>query len=219
MFDDAGPVIVVNGRGGDDGIDVQVTTEVGLRTFQLKYHPDGFPGSLKGRRASIKKSFNRAMAHKLDERALFPGRGRITHPACLLLLHSRRDNHLISALGLLMQTNRPLSKLHVLTHPRRKINTDKPIQLNRSTRSGPERRGGSGSPLRPDAMLSPWPFPMKTCRPGPASGILSGAAISSNALSCRHHSPRPHPRPTGGAVAKPRAADLRTVHGHTKKEK
>jgi hypothetical protein len=63
MFDDSGQVIVVNGRGGDDGIDVQVTTDAGLRIFQLKYHPDGFPGSLKGRRASIKKSFNRALAH------------------------------------------------------------------------------------------------------------------------------------------------------------
>ncbi|MGW3520585.1 hypothetical protein [Streptomyces hydrogenans] len=64
MFDDRGQVVVVNGRGGDDGIDVKVTTDVGLRIFQLKYHPDGFPGSLKGRRTSIKKSFNRAMAHK-----------------------------------------------------------------------------------------------------------------------------------------------------------
>ncbi|MGW5330896.1 hypothetical protein [Streptomyces sp. NPDC004014] len=63
MFDDSGQVIVVNGRGGDDGIDVQVTTDAGLRIFQLKYHPDGFPGSLRGRRASIKKSFNRAMKH------------------------------------------------------------------------------------------------------------------------------------------------------------
>ncbi|MEV0186669.1 hypothetical protein AB0I54_46945 [Streptomyces sp. NPDC050625] len=64
MFDDSGQVVVVNGRGGDNGIDVQVTTDAGLRIFQLKYHPDGFPGSLKGRRASIKKSFNRAMAHE-----------------------------------------------------------------------------------------------------------------------------------------------------------
>ncbi|MFD6551154.1 hypothetical protein [Streptomyces sp. NPDC058398] len=135
MFDDGGPVIVVNGRGGD-GIDLPVTAEVGLRIFQLKCHPDGFPGSLKGRRASIKKSFNRAVAHKPAERALFPGRGRIAHPACLLLLHSRQGNRLISKLGLLTQTNRPLPKLHVPTHSRRKINTDQPIQLSRSTRAG-----------------------------------------------------------------------------------
>lgn len=63
----AGRVLVVNARGGDDGIDVQVTTDAGLRIFQLKYHPDGFPGSLKGRRASIKKSFNRALAHNPAE--------------------------------------------------------------------------------------------------------------------------------------------------------
>lgn len=58
-----GAVITVNGRGGDDGIDVQVSTDAGVRIFQLKYYPDGFPGSVKGRRASIKKSFNRAMQH------------------------------------------------------------------------------------------------------------------------------------------------------------
>ena len=63
MFDDSGQVVVVNGRGGDDGIDLQVTGDAGLRIFQLKYHPDGFPGSLKGRRTAIKKSFRRAMAH------------------------------------------------------------------------------------------------------------------------------------------------------------
>jgi hypothetical protein len=58
-----GAVIAVNGRGGDDGIDVQVSTDTGIRVFQLKYYPDGFPGSVKGRRAAIKKSFNRAMRH------------------------------------------------------------------------------------------------------------------------------------------------------------
>ncbi|MFI0901651.1 hypothetical protein [Streptomyces sp. NPDC020983] len=45
----------------DDGIDVKVTAEAGL--FQLKYYPDGFPGSLKGRRTAIKKSFTRALKH------------------------------------------------------------------------------------------------------------------------------------------------------------
>ncbi|WP_323138568.1 DUF4259 domain-containing protein [Streptomyces sp. NBC_01571] len=38
-------------------------------------------------------------------------------------------------------TNRPLSKPQVLAHPRRKINTDQPIQLNRSTRAGVQKRG------------------------------------------------------------------------------
>ncbi|MER7050597.1 hypothetical protein [Streptomyces jumonjinensis] len=63
VFAHHGEVTPVNGRGGDGGIDVGVTTEAGLRIFQLKYYPDGFPGSMKGRRASIKKSFNRAMQH------------------------------------------------------------------------------------------------------------------------------------------------------------
>lgn len=58
-----GRAIAVNGRGGDKGIDVQVNTEAGLRIFQLKYHPDGFPGSYRGRRTAIKQSFQRAMQH------------------------------------------------------------------------------------------------------------------------------------------------------------
>jgi len=65
MFDgSSGRVIAVNGRGGDGGIDVQVTADAGLRIFQLKYFPDGFPGSLKSRRTAIKKSFKRAMQHE-----------------------------------------------------------------------------------------------------------------------------------------------------------
>lgn len=63
MFDDSGQVVVVNGRGGDGGIDVQVTGDADLRIFQLTYHPDGFPGSLKDGRTAIKKSFRWAMAH------------------------------------------------------------------------------------------------------------------------------------------------------------
>ncbi|MFD9400277.1 hypothetical protein ACFWA4_15875 [Streptomyces sp. NPDC060011] len=65
MFDGSnGRVTARNGRGGDEGIDVEVSTDRGLRIFQLKYYPDGFPGSLKGRRASIKKSFRTAMQHQ-----------------------------------------------------------------------------------------------------------------------------------------------------------
>lgn len=61
MYD--GRAIAMNGRGGDQGIDVRVSTDAGLRIFQLKYHPDGFPGSYRGRRTAIKKSFLRAMQH------------------------------------------------------------------------------------------------------------------------------------------------------------
>lgn len=56
--------ITVDGRGGDGGIDVSVITDAGLRIFQLKYHPDGFPGSYRGRRTAIKKSFHKAMRHQ-----------------------------------------------------------------------------------------------------------------------------------------------------------
>lgn len=65
MFDGrGGPAIPVDGRGGDGGIDVKVVTDAGLQIFQLKYHPDGIAAGYKGRRAAIKKSFERAMRHK-----------------------------------------------------------------------------------------------------------------------------------------------------------
>ncbi|MGN9796215.1 hypothetical protein ACTMTU_34720 [Streptomyces sp. OZ13] len=52
----------VNGRGGDGGIDFNVRQGERLRIFQLKYYPDSLEG--RGRRASIKKSFKRAMEHE-----------------------------------------------------------------------------------------------------------------------------------------------------------
>ncbi|MFS8202580.1 hypothetical protein ACLVWQ_28310 [Streptomyces sp. CWNU-52B] len=58
----AARVEAVNGRGGDDGIDIKVTHDSRVRVFQLKYYPDGFPTTAhKGRRASIRQSFARAM--------------------------------------------------------------------------------------------------------------------------------------------------------------
>ncbi|MEV4865497.1 hypothetical protein [Streptomyces ossamyceticus] len=62
VYDRAAHVEAVNGRGGDDGIDIKVTCDSLVRVFQLKYYPDGFPtASHKGRRKSIKESFARAM--------------------------------------------------------------------------------------------------------------------------------------------------------------
>lgn len=64
MYDASASVEAVNGRGGDAGIDIKVTSGSRVRIFQLKYYPDGFPtGSYKGRRPSVKESFSRAMAH------------------------------------------------------------------------------------------------------------------------------------------------------------
>ncbi|WP_328698432.1 hypothetical protein [Streptomyces sp. NBC_00342] len=64
MYNASASVEAVNGRGGDAGIDIKVTSGSRVRIFQLKYYPDGFPaGSFKGRRHSIKESFTRAMAH------------------------------------------------------------------------------------------------------------------------------------------------------------
>lgn len=58
----------LSGRGGDDGIDVEVRvkkTEQLIHTFQLKYFPGGFSGGLTTRRAQIKKSMLRAIASEL----------------------------------------------------------------------------------------------------------------------------------------------------------
>jgi hypothetical protein len=64
MYDATTTVEAVNGRGGDGGIDIKVTSGRRVRIFQLKYYPDGFPtASYKGRRTSILKSFERAMLH------------------------------------------------------------------------------------------------------------------------------------------------------------
>ncbi|MFG3480182.1 hypothetical protein ACGF3K_33905 [Streptomyces sp. NPDC047980] len=65
MYDASAHVEVVNGRGGDDGIDIKVTNGSRMRIFQLKYYLDGFPtASFKGRRKSIKGSFARATKHR-----------------------------------------------------------------------------------------------------------------------------------------------------------
>ncbi|MEU6346836.1 hypothetical protein ABZ883_38495 [Streptomyces sp. NPDC046977] len=63
LYDQTAQVRAVNGRGGDGGIDIEVRSGSRLRIYQLKYYVDGFPTSIKGRRASIKRSFARAMAH------------------------------------------------------------------------------------------------------------------------------------------------------------
>jgi hypothetical protein len=54
----------INGRGGDEGIDIDVRVErTGQLThiFQLKHFPEGFSGGFRKRRDQIKKSFEDAM--------------------------------------------------------------------------------------------------------------------------------------------------------------
>lgn len=56
------------GRGGDDGIDVEVRvkkTDQLVHTLQLKYFPGGFSGGFIKRRDQIKKSLHRAIASEL----------------------------------------------------------------------------------------------------------------------------------------------------------
>ncbi|WP_455711183.1 hypothetical protein [Streptomyces nigra] len=65
VYDATARVEAVNGRGGDDGIDIKVTHGSRVRVFQLKYYPDGFPTTAhKGRRKSIRQSFARALQHQ-----------------------------------------------------------------------------------------------------------------------------------------------------------
>jgi len=55
----------VDGRGGDGGIDLDVTMLDGTidTIYQLKYFPQGFSGGHRARRQQIVKSFNAAMRH------------------------------------------------------------------------------------------------------------------------------------------------------------
>lgn len=60
-------VQAVDGRGGDEGIDVDVTSRDGAIDiiYQLKYFPEGFSGGFsRTRRRQITKSFNAAMKHR-----------------------------------------------------------------------------------------------------------------------------------------------------------
>ncbi|MHA6764042.1 hypothetical protein [Streptacidiphilus sp. PAMC 29251] len=63
MYDATATVRALDGRGGDGGIDIDVVQGGRLRIFQLKYYPDGFPTSARGRRRSVENSFKRAMEH------------------------------------------------------------------------------------------------------------------------------------------------------------
>lgn len=58
----------VNGRGGDDGIDIHIRRDGRLTIVQLKYFPEGFSGGFKEtRRAQILASFKSALKHRPDE--------------------------------------------------------------------------------------------------------------------------------------------------------
>ncbi|MEJ1179604.1 MULTISPECIES: hypothetical protein [unclassified Pseudarthrobacter] len=61
----ASEVVVLDGRGGDGGIDIGVYVNDKIdQIFQLKFFPEGFSGGWgKARRPQIKKSFLRAMDH------------------------------------------------------------------------------------------------------------------------------------------------------------
>ncbi|WP_261879681.1 hypothetical protein [Mycobacterium marinum] len=57
-------VRAVNGVGGDEGIDIEITLAGGrLWILQLKYFPEGFSSVLRARRTQITRSFKRALNH------------------------------------------------------------------------------------------------------------------------------------------------------------
>jgi hypothetical protein len=62
-FKDASTVTVVDGRGGDDGIDILLVTHDGhRRILQLKYFPETFSsGWADSRRPQIKESYKTAI--------------------------------------------------------------------------------------------------------------------------------------------------------------
>lgn len=85
----ASEVVVLDGRGGDGGIDVGVYVNGKIdRIFQLKFFPGGFSGGWgKTRRPQIKKSFLRAMKHAPREWTLVmpgnPTTGELKHISTL----------------------------------------------------------------------------------------------------------------------------------------
>lgn len=72
LYDDLAQVQVVNGRGGDGGLDILVTVRGKLYIYQLKYMPEGFSGGFVKRRQQISRSFTRAMTHQPDVWTLVP---------------------------------------------------------------------------------------------------------------------------------------------------
>lgn len=71
----------VDGRGGDEGIDIDVRErETGklLHIFQVKYFPEGFPTAHKSRRSQIRNSFKAAEKHEPPEWSLvMPSKGTL----------------------------------------------------------------------------------------------------------------------------------------------
>lgn len=58
----------VNGRGGDEGIDIRVQDGRRLIIFQLKFFPDGFSGGWAAtRKQQIERSFSTALKHRPSE--------------------------------------------------------------------------------------------------------------------------------------------------------
>jgi hypothetical protein len=63
--DGPGTLEAMDGRGGDGGIDLDLTMPDGTidTIYQLKYFPEGFSGGHRARRRQIEKSFKAAMKH------------------------------------------------------------------------------------------------------------------------------------------------------------
>ena len=86
----------VDGRGGDEGIDVELRVKKTgqlIRVFQLKWFPQGFSGGFGARKTQIKASFDRAItAHpKLPRWTLvIPGNGTIPERKYTTLLGQGR---------------------------------------------------------------------------------------------------------------------------------
>lgn len=61
-FHNEAAVVLLDGRGGDGGVDASVTFPDGrCIIYQLKYYPEGMSGGHRGRRNEVKKSYIRAV--------------------------------------------------------------------------------------------------------------------------------------------------------------
>lgn len=87
-------VYALDGRGGDNGVDVAVEREGAIvHVYQLKYFPEGFSGGWgRSRRPQIKKSFARAIQTPTVRRwtLVVPGNGTIGERKSVFALRAER---------------------------------------------------------------------------------------------------------------------------------
>jgi hypothetical protein len=102
---------VVNGRGGDQGVDIHIRRDGRLIIVQLKYFPEGFSGGFRDvRQGEIRESFKTALQHDPDE-------------WWLVLPTTATPNERKYVDGLLKRNAKDRTKPHIVIFDRPKLDT------------------------------------------------------------------------------------------------